>query len=79
VQLFADLPTGMGPVRAREITVQLIRSLIYGQAGQTTAEYSLVLLVAALIVGVFAAFVKGDHLSDMFQTIIEGLIRRADG
>jgi hypothetical protein len=52
--------------------------MIYGQAGQTTAEYSLVLLVAALIVGVLAAFVKGGALTDMFQAIVSGLIKRVE-
>lgn len=55
-----------------------IRAVIYGQAGQTTAEYSLVLLVAALIVGVLAAFVKGGSLTDMFQSIVSGLVKRVD-
>jgi hypothetical protein len=59
--------------------VQRIRSLIYGELGQTTAEYSLVLLVAGLVVGVFAAFVKGGALTDMFETIIAGLVKRAGG
>jgi hypothetical protein len=58
--------------------VDRIRAVIYGQAGQTTAEYSLVLLVAALIVGVLAAFVKGGSLTDMFQSIVSGLVKRAD-
>jgi uncharacterized protein (UPF0333 family) len=47
--------------------------------GQTTAEYSLVLLVAGLVVGVFTAFVKSGALSDMFRTIVTGLIERAGG
>ena len=55
-----------------------IRAVLYGQAGQTTAEYSLVLLVAALIVGVLAAFVKGGSLTDMFQSIVSGLVKRVD-
>ncbi|MGH2694161.1 MAG: Flp family type IVb pilin [Actinomycetota bacterium] len=55
-----------------------IRALVYGQAGQTTAEYSLVLLVAALIVGVLAAFVKGGALTDMFQSIVSGLVKRVE-
>ena len=47
--------------------------------GQTTAEYALVLLVAGLVVGVFAAFVKSGSLTDMFQTIVSGLVERAGG
>ena len=47
------------------------------ESGQTTAEYALVLLVAALVVGVFAAFVRSGALMEMFQTILSGLVERA--
>lgn len=47
------------------------------EAGQTTAEYALVLLVAALVVGVFAAFVRSGALMEMFETILSGLVERA--
>lgn len=56
-----------------------IRSMAYGQSGQTTAEYALVLLVAGLVVGVFAAFVKSGALTDMFQTVVSSLVERAQG
>lgn len=56
-----------------------LRALRFCQGGQTTAEYALVLLVAGLIVGVLAAFVKSGALSDLFQTIVSGLIDRAQG
>lgn len=49
------------------------------QRGQTTAEYALVLLVAGLIVGVFATFVRSGAMTDLFQTIVSGLIERAQG
>lgn len=49
------------------------------EAGQTTAEYALVLLVAGLVVGVFATFVRSGALAEMFQTIISGLVGRAGG
>ena len=49
------------------------------QKGQTTAEYSLVLLVAGLVVGVFAAFVKSGELQHMFHSIISSLIEHAQG
>lgn len=52
---------------------------LHGETGQTTAEYSLVLLVAGAIVGVLAAFVKSGALSNVFQTIIRSLIERAGG
>ena len=54
-------------------------SPLHGQRGQTTAEYVLVLLVAALIVGVLAAFVQSGALRDMFETVISGLVERAQG
>lgn len=56
-----------------------IRSIAYGQTGQTTAEYALVLLVAGLVVGVFAAFVKSGALTDMFQSVVSSLVERAQG
>ena len=59
--------------------MQRIRSAVFGEAGQTTAEYSLVLLVSGLVVGVFTAFVKSGTLSDMFKSIVSGLIERAGG
>jgi len=49
------------------------------ESGQTTAEYSLVLLVAGLVVGVLAAFVKSGALTDMFEQILSGLVERASG
>jgi Flp pilus assembly pilin Flp len=49
------------------------------ERGQTTAEYALVLLVAGLIVGIFAAFVRSGSLTDMFHTIVSGLIHRVLG
>jgi Flp pilus assembly pilin Flp len=59
--------------------MERFRSFLYGQAGQTTAEYALVLLVAGLVVGVFAAFVKSGSMADMFQSIVSGLVERAEG
>lgn len=56
-----------------------IRPFVGDQSGQTTSEYALVLLVAGLVVGVFAAFVKSGAMSDMFSTIVGGLIERANG
>lgn len=55
------------------------RYALLSQRGQTTAEYALVLLVAGLIVGVFAAFVRSGAFTEMFQTIIKGLVERANG
>ena len=56
-----------------------IRSLLVSESGQTTAEYALVLLVAGLVVGVFAAFVKSGAMTDVFQEIVSGLLDRAQG
>ena len=49
------------------------------EAGQTTAEYALVLLVAGVVVGVLAAFVKSGAMNDLFQTIMGQLVDRAQG
>ena len=59
--------------------MERFRSFIYGESGQTTAEYALVLLVAGLVVGVFAAVVKSGAMSGMFETILSELVERARG
>ena len=56
-----------------------IRSLFLSESGQTTAEYALVLLVAGLVVGVFAAFVKSGAMTDVFQQVVSGLLDHAQG
>lgn len=56
-----------------------IRSMFVSESGQTTAEYALVLLVAGLVVGVFAAFVKSGAMTEVFQEIVSGLVERAQG
>ena len=56
-----------------------ILSFCLGQRGQTTAEYALVLLVAGLLVGVFAAFVKSGAFTDVFESIVSQLVERARG
>lgn len=56
-----------------------VRWILGSEEGQTTAEYSLVLLAAALVVGGFAAFVKTGHMNEMFEEIISGLIERSRG
>ncbi len=56
-----------------------IRSMFVSESGQTTAEYALVLLVVGLVVGVFAAFVKSGAMTDIFQTILSGLVESAQG
>jgi Flp pilus assembly pilin Flp len=49
------------------------------QSGQTTAEYALVLLVAGVVVGVLAAFVKSGAMDGLFETIVGQLVDRARG
>jgi Flp pilus assembly pilin Flp len=61
------------------VAVSRFASILNSQRGQTTAEYALVLLVAGLVVGVFAAVVKSGALSDMFQSIVSTLVERAQG
>jgi Flp pilus assembly pilin Flp len=68
-----------GDVWIQEVPMQRVRSIVGGQSGQTTAEYALVLLVAAVVVGVFAAFVKSGALTEMFQAVISSLVERAQG
>lgn len=55
------------------------RSFAPDQSGQTTAEYALVLLVAAVIVGVFATFANSGALTQMFDQIVSSLVERAAG
>jgi Flp pilus assembly pilin Flp len=61
------------------VAVGRISSIVADESGQTTAEYSLVLLVAGLVVGALAAFVKSGALTDLFREITSGLIQRAGG
>lgn len=59
--------------------MHLARPFAGDQTGQTTAEYALVLLVAAVIVGVFATFAKSGALTDVFQQVVSSLVERAAG
>jgi Flp pilus assembly pilin Flp len=61
------------------VSVELSHDVLGNEEGQTTAEYSLVLLVAGLVVGVFAAFARGGALASMFKQIVSGLVERAGG
>ncbi len=56
-----------------------IGSVLSSQRGQTTAEYALVILVAGLVVGVFATVVKSGTLAEMFEGIIKDLLARSLG
>jgi hypothetical protein len=69
----------MGPVATEGGRVNRVAEALAQQRGQTTAEYSLVLLVAGLVVGVFAAFARSGALAHMFREIVTGLVQRAGG
>lgn len=59
--------------------MQKVRNIVYGIAGQTTAEYALVLLAAGLVVGAFTGFVKSGALNEVFDRIVQGLVDQARG
>lgn len=59
--------------------MERIRGWFLCQRGQTTAEYALVLVVAGLVVGVFAAFVKSGTMTELFESVVGGLVERANG
>ena len=53
-----------------------LRSFVYGQAGQTTAEYTLVLLGAAAIALLVALWVKqGGKVGKLLDAVFDSLIR----
>jgi hypothetical protein len=54
-----------------------IRSIIYGQLGQTTTEYATTLIVVLLVTGALAAFVKGGGLDSFFKDIVKALSDKA--
>jgi len=54
-----------------------LRTVLYGQLGQTTAEYALVLLIAGLVVGVFGGVVKSGAMQDVFQRLISNIADHA--
>jgi hypothetical protein len=62
-----------------EVLLSKLNLVLGSQRGQTTAEYALVILVAGLVVGVFATVVKSGVLADMFEGIIKDLLARALG
>lgn len=56
-----------------------LRSIVYGQWGQTTTEYALVLLIAGLVVGVFGGVVKSGAMRDVFEQLVSGIADQARG
>ncbi len=57
--------------------MERIRCVLRGQAGQTTAEYATTLLVAVLVTGALAAFVKGGGLDGLFEEVVDLVVKRA--
>jgi hypothetical protein len=53
--------------------MQRLRSIVYGQLGQTTTEYALVLLIAGLVVGVFGGVVKSGAMKEVFERLVTSL------
>ncbi|MGH2806850.1 MAG: DUF4244 domain-containing protein [Actinomycetota bacterium] len=52
--------------------MERLRSLVYGQAGQTTAEYALVILAAAAVAVVLIAWARSSgKLPAFFDSIID--------
>jgi hypothetical protein len=62
-----------------EVPLNRLRSLAYGQAGQTTTEYATTLLVVLFVTGALAAFVKGGGLDGLFDGIVAKLIDKVQG
>ena len=56
--------------------MERIKSIAYGCGGQTTAEYALVVLVAGLVVGGVAVFVKSGVVGSIFVLIGCGRLYR---
>jgi hypothetical protein len=50
--------------------MQRLRAIFYGQLGQTTTEYALVLLIAGLVVGVFGGVVKSGAMREVFERLV---------
>lgn len=57
--------------------MERLRYILYGQLGQTTAEYALVLLIAGLVVGVFGGVVKSGAMESVFERLISNIADRA--
>jgi hypothetical protein len=63
--------TGIGPALELEVRMHKLRSIFYGQMGQTTTEYATTLLVVLVVVGALTAFIKGGGFDDLFKSIID--------
>lgn len=47
-----------------------LRALLSSERGQTTAEYALVILGAAVVAGGLALWAKGGAIKDLFENVI---------
>ena len=48
-----------------------LRRRVRAELGQTTAEYALVILGAAIIAGLLAAWAQGGAIKDLFDSVID--------
>jgi hypothetical protein len=70
-------PTGDGAgVNETEVPMERIKAMVYGQAGQATTEYSVVLLIACLVAAALGAFIKGGGIDSLFEGIVAALKER---
>ncbi len=49
---------------------RMFRALVASERGQTTAEYALVILGAAVVAGGLALWAKGGAIKDLFENVI---------
>jgi Flp pilus assembly pilin Flp len=49
---------------------RLLHALVKNERGQTTAEYALVILGAAVVAGGLAIWAKGGAIKDLFDSVI---------
>jgi hypothetical protein len=61
------------------LVLDRLRSVAYGQGGQTTTEYATTLLVVLFVTGALAAFVKAGGLDGLFEGVVAKLIEKVSG
>lgn len=59
--------------------MERLSSILLSEKGQTTTEYVTTLLVVVVIAGALAAFVKSGGLDGLFETIVQDVIKGAQG
>lgn len=62
------------PFRFPVIHLSSVRGRLGAHEGQTTAEYALVILGAAVVAGLLAAWAKGGALNDLFDGVISKIL-----